>query len=99
MSSMKPSKFDLVEDLRNFSVHYAIPPATLPTMWHGCGGQPMRWENVVALDRGEPLKWSGASRRYIETDDGDFEFIAIRPAATTQSIATHPLSGLPGQAP
>ena len=56
MSSMKPSKFDLVEDLRNFSVHYAIPPATLPTMWHGCGGQPMRRENVVALDRGELLK-------------------------------------------
>ena len=31
----------------------------------------MQWENVVALDSGEPLKWSGASRRYIETDDGD----------------------------
>ena len=31
-------------------------------------------ENVVALDRGELLKWSGrsgASRRYIETHDGD----------------------------
>jgi hypothetical protein len=93
---------DLVEDLRNFSVHSAIPPATLTTMWHGAGGQPMRSENVVALDRGESLKWSGwsgASRRYIETDDGDFEFIAILPPATTQSIAAHPLSGLPGHAP
>src|SRR6185437_14260095 len=30
--------------------------------------------------------------RYIETHDGDIEFIAILPAATTQSIATHPLS-------
>jgi hypothetical protein len=82
-------------------VHYAIPPVTLTTMWHGSGGQPMQWEKVVALDRGELLKWSGwsgASRRYIETHDGDFEFIAIPPAATTQSIATHPLSGLPGQA-
>ena len=75
------------------------PPASLTTMWHGSGGQSMQWENVVALDRGEPLKWSGASRRCIETDDRDFEFIAILPAATTQSIATHPLSGLPGQAP
>src|SRR6185437_8899883 len=39
-------------------------------MWHGSGGQSMQWENVVALDRGEPLKWSGASRRYVETDGG-----------------------------
>jgi len=89
-------------DLRNFLVHYAIPPVTLTTMWHGCGGQPMPWENIVALDRGELLKWSGwsgASRKYIETHDGDIAFIALLPAATTQSIATHPLSGLPGQTP
>ena len=80
---------------------YSIAPVTLTTMWHGSGGQPMQWEKVVALDRGELLKWSGwcgASRRYIETHDGDIEFIAILPAATTQSTATHPLSGLPGQA-
>jgi hypothetical protein len=30
-------------------------------MWHGSGGQPMQWESVVALDRGELLKWSGWS--------------------------------------
>jgi len=35
---------------------YAIPPVTLTTMRHGSGGQPMHWENVVALDRGELLK-------------------------------------------
>jgi hypothetical protein len=74
-------------DLCNFSVHYPIPPVTLTTMWHGSGGQPMQWENVVALDRDELLKWSGwsgASRRYIETHDGDIEFIAVVAAYSTK---------------
>jgi hypothetical protein len=67
-------------DLRNFSLHYAIPPVTLTTRWHGSGGEPMQWTNEVALDRNELLKysgWSGAARRYIATDDRDIEFLPI----------------------
>jgi len=64
-------------DLRNFSLHYSIPPVTLTTSWHAIGGGPMEWQNIVALDRAELLKysrWSGAARRYINTHDGDIEF-------------------------
>jgi hypothetical protein len=64
-------------DLRNFSLHYSIPPVTLTTNWHAIGGGPMQWQNIVALNRDELLKfssWSGAARRYINTHDGDIEF-------------------------
>jgi hypothetical protein len=67
-------------DLRNFSMHYAIPPVTLTTRWHSSGGGPTQWTNEVALDRDELLKygrWSGAARRYIATHDGAIEFLPI----------------------
>lgn len=67
-------------DLRNFSLHYAIPPVTMTTRWHGSGGEPTQWTNEVALDRNELLKysrWSGAARRYIGTHDGDIEFLPV----------------------
>ena len=102
MSSMKPSKFDLVEDLRNFSVHYAIPPATLTTMWHGSGGQPMQWgERRRTRHRraAQVDKCSDASRRYIETHDGNSVHRNTASGYDTKSIGTHQLSGLPGQAP
>jgi hypothetical protein len=67
-------------DLRVFSVHYSIPPVTLTTRWHSEGGGPMEWQNIVALKRDELLKysgWSGAARRYINTHDGDIEFLPV----------------------
>jgi len=65
-------------DLRNFSVHYAIPPVRMGTRLHGVGGGPVMQANSVLLDRAELLKWSGwkgASRRHIEAHDGDIEFL------------------------
>lgn len=67
-------------DLRNFSLHYSIPPVTLTTRWHGSGREPLRWTNEVALDRDGLLKyggWSGAARRYIATHEGDVEFLPV----------------------
>jgi hypothetical protein len=67
-------------DLRNFSLHYSIPPVTLTTRWHSLGGGPMEWQNLVALKRDELLtsrRWSGAARRYIDTHDGDIEFLPV----------------------
>jgi hypothetical protein len=65
-------------DLRNFSVHYAIPPVRLGTRLHWEGSGPMAQENSVLLGRGGLLKWSGwkgASRRHIEVHEGDIEFL------------------------
>ena len=65
-------------DLRNYSVHYAIPPVRMGTRLHWDGGGPVMQENSVLLDRAELLKWSGwkgASRRHIEAHDGDIEFL------------------------
>jgi hypothetical protein len=65
-------------DLRNFSVHYAIPPVRVGTRMHWQGGGPVMQDNSVLLDRDELLKWSGwkgASRRHIEAHDGDIEFL------------------------
>ncbi len=65
-------------DLRNFSLHYAIPLSTIGTKisWQGIG--PVVQENSVRLKRSELLKWSSwkaSSRRYIESHDGDIEFL------------------------
>lgn len=67
-------------DLRNFSLHYSIPPVTLATRWHHLRGGPTEWQNIVALKRDELLKysrWSSAARRYIDTHDGDIEFLPV----------------------
>ncbi len=40
----------------------------------------MEWRNVIALKRDELLKyssWSGAARRYINTHEGDVEFLPV----------------------
>jgi hypothetical protein len=74
-------------DLRNFSMHYSIPPVTLTTRWHSEGGGPMEWQNIVALKRDELLKysgWSGAARRYIDAHDGDIEFLPVIVAYSTR---------------
>jgi hypothetical protein len=80
-------------DLRNFSVHYAIPPVRMGTRLHGEGGSPVMQENSVLLDRAELLKWSGwkgASRRHIEAHDGDIEFL---PAIATYSTKVREFYG------
>src|SRR6201999_4399169 len=74
-------------DLRNFSMHYSIPPVTLTTRWHALGGGPTEWQNIVALKREELLKysrWSGAARRFISTHDGDIEFWPVVAAYSTR---------------
>jgi hypothetical protein len=69
-----------LSDLRNLSLHYSIPPVRLTTTWHIQAGESVEWRNVVALKRDELLKysrWSGAARRYINTHDGDIEFLPV----------------------
>ncbi len=63
--------------LRNFTVHYAIPLVSIGTTMHWENGGPVRWDNSVRLSRVELLKWSGwsaAARRHIESHDRDIEF-------------------------
>jgi len=65
-------------DLRNFSLHYAIPLSTIGTKISWLGGGPLVQENSVKLKRSELLKWGSwkaSSRRYIESHDGDIEFL------------------------
>lgn len=48
-------------DLRNYSLHYAIPVMSLATSFQsmsGAGG-PMAMNNTVTVDRNELLKWNG----------------------------------------
>jgi hypothetical protein len=48
-------------DLRNFSMHYAIPVMSMSTNMQPVGGPgaPMAMSNAVAVDRAELLKWNG----------------------------------------
>jgi hypothetical protein len=46
-------------DLRNFSMHYAIPPVRTGTRLHWENGGQVRQENSVLLDRSELIKWNG----------------------------------------
>ena len=67
-------------NLRNFSMHYSIPPLTLTTRLHSHTGGPVLMENVVALRRDELLKytrWNGPARRFISAHDGDIEFLSV----------------------
>jgi hypothetical protein len=65
-------------DLRNYSMHYAIPLSSSGTTVSWGGGAPVNQENSVRLSRAELLKWDGwksASRRHIESHEGDIEFL------------------------
>ncbi|MBS4730121.1 hypothetical protein MSM1_17875 [Mycobacterium sp. SM1] len=74
-------------DLRNFSLHYSIPPVRVGTTKRRSSGRPLEQGNQVLVDRAELLKWSGwkgASRRYIESHDGDIEFLPVVAAYSTK---------------
>jgi hypothetical protein len=80
-------------DLRNYSMHYAIPLSSSGTTvsWNGSG--PVVQENAVRLNRLELLKWDGwkgASRRHIESHDGDIEFL---PAIADYSLKVRDFYG------
>ncbi len=63
-------------DLRNYSLHYAIPMMSTATSFQalrGAGG-PMVWNNTVSVDRNDLLRWDGwrsKGRQYIKSHDGD----------------------------
>jgi hypothetical protein len=63
-------------DLRNYSLHYAIPMTSTATNFqalHGPGGATV-WNNTVSVDRKDLLKWDGwrsKGRQYIKSHDGD----------------------------
>ncbi|OXR46705.1 hypothetical protein B7C42_01681 [Nocardia cerradoensis] len=67
-------------DLRNFTVHYSIPPLTLGTTIRWEGGGPVVQENKVELKRAELLKyrkWGSAAKRYLKSHEGDIDFLSI----------------------
>lgn len=63
-------------DLRNYSVHYAIPIMSMATSLQSVGGAggPMAMSNTVTVNREELLKWNGwksKSRKYITSAPSD----------------------------
>lgn len=80
-------------DLRNYSMHYAIPLSSSGTTLSWSGGAPVVQENAVRLKRSELLKWDGwkgASRRHIESHSGDIEFL---PAIADYSLKVRAFYG------
>ena len=71
--SDEPTTF--LVDLRNYSLHYAIPVTSMTTNWSGGGqgGTTAVW-NTITVDRAELLKWDGwrsKGRRYIASHTSD----------------------------
>jgi hypothetical protein len=65
-------------DLRNYSMHYAIPLSSSGTTVSWRGGGPVIQKNPVRLSRAELLKWDGwknASHTHIESHERDIEFL------------------------
>ena len=71
--SDEPTTF--LVDLRNYSLHYAIPVTSMTTNWSNTGPSgPMALWNTITVDRAELLKWDGwrsKGRKYITSHDGD----------------------------
>ncbi|SHQ49441.1 Uncharacterised protein [Mycobacteroides abscessus subsp. bolletii] len=71
--SDEPTTF--LVDLRNYSLHYAIPVTSMTTNWSNTGGGgPTALWNTITVNRTELLKWGGwrsKGRKYIasHTDD------------------------------
>jgi hypothetical protein len=75
-------------DLRNYSLHYAIPVMSIGTSFQSLAGSggPMAMNNTVSVDRDELLKWNNwrsKGRQYITSHDGDN--IEILPVIATYS--------------
>jgi hypothetical protein len=72
-------------DLRNYSVHYAIPVMSMATNFHGGGpGGAAAMSNTVTVDRKELLKWDGwrsKGRQHITSAPNDSIDI-VTPIAT-----------------
>ena len=71
--SDEPTTF--LVDLRNYSLHYAVPVTSMTTNLSkaGPGGPTVLW-NTITLDRAELLKWDGwrsKGRKHIMSHDGD----------------------------
>ncbi|MEE6177552.1 hypothetical protein [Mycobacterium sp. 050134] len=71
--SDEPTTF--LVDLRNYSLHYAIPVTSVATNWSSAGpGSSMATTNTISLDRAELLKWDGwrsKGRVYIKLQPND----------------------------
>jgi hypothetical protein len=67
-------------DLRNFTVHYALPPVSSESRISFSAGNPVVQVNSVRLKRDDLVKfkrWSAAAKRYLRSVDGDVDFVAI----------------------
>jgi len=71
--SDEPTTF--LVDLRNYSLHYAIPVTSMTTNFSKAGpGSPGALWNTITVDRTELLKWDGwrsKGRKYITSHSGD----------------------------
>lgn len=75
-----------LQDLRNYTVHYALPVPNQASKVSWTGSGPVRVENRLTLDKAVLLKWSGwtsKSRKYIEGHEKSVEFL---PAIESYSI-------------
>ena len=75
-------------DLRNYSLHYAIPVMSIGTSFQSLAGSggPMAMNNTVSVGRDELLKWDGwrsKGRQYITSHAGDN--VEILPVIATYS--------------
>jgi hypothetical protein len=83
-------------DLRNYSLHYAIPVVSMATNFHSLAGSggPMAINNTVAVDRNELLKWDNwrsKGRQYLTSQPSDN--VEILPAIATYSTRVREFFG------
>ncbi|MGK8525153.1 hypothetical protein ACRS6B_28090 [Nocardia asteroides] len=67
-------------DLRNFTVHYAVPVMSIGTTWIHRPPAPMMWINTVKLKRAELDKfsrWGGPAKRFLKSQEDDVEFLPL----------------------
>ncbi|MCX0270143.1 hypothetical protein NLM24_05370 [Nocardia zapadnayensis] len=67
-------------DLRNFTVHYAVPVMSIGTTWRHKPPSSPEWINTIELKRSELEKfsrWSAPAKRFLKTQTSDVEFLPL----------------------
>ncbi|WP_228002486.1 hypothetical protein [Nocardia australiensis] len=75
-------------DLRNFTVHYAVPMMSIGTTLSHRPPGPAMWINTVELERDELDKysrWGGPAKRFLKTQAKDVEFLPLLEKYSTRA--------------